>query len=389
MNDPMQPVLHYLPHIRLAEGGVVRAVVDLCDAIARAGRPVILATADTFDAQKIWPDTPENLTILPIDRPLGARGPIKQPLRDAVRRASVVHLHTPWDRGNLALAREARRAGVPYILSLHGMLDDWCMSQRSPKKRLYLALAGRRLLEHAAAVHCTARAEWTQAKRWAPKAVGVVAPLVFDLSDYSDLPGETPAIARWPALGDDRPALLFLSRIHYKKGADVFLDAAGLLRERGSDAAFFIAGPGDDADLRALRDQADRIGLTDRVHFLGMVTGVEKVSLYQAADMFVLPTSQENFGFVFFEALAAGTPVVTTRGVDTWPELEDSGGAIITERDANRIAEAVAPLLADRPRLTAMGESGRAWTLERFAPGAVIREYLDLYNRLAVMQYNR
>lgn len=383
MVDPTQPVLHYLPRVRLAEGGVVRAVVDLCDALARENQPVTLVTADDADVPAIWPDTPEYLRILKIDKPLGAFGPIPAPLVDAIRLASVVHLHTPWDRGNLAVARAARRAGKPYVLSVHGMLDDWCMSQRSIKKRFYLALAGRRLLEQAAALHCTARAEWSQARRWAPNAAGVVAPLVFDLADYADLPGSAPAVARWPALAHDRPAVLFLSRIHYKKGADVFIDAAGLLQAQGADADFFIAGPGDDADFRALREQARRLGVEDRVHFLGMVTGVEKVSLYQAADVFVLPTSQENFGFVFFEALAAGTPVVTTRGVDTWPELTDSGGAIITNRDAREIANAVVEMLADRDRLAAMGAAGRAWTLERFAPGAVIREYVDLYDRLA------
>ncbi len=383
MDDPTQPVLHYLPRVRLAEGGVVRAVVDLCDALARENLPVTLVTADDADVPAIWPVTPENITILKIARPLGAFGPITAPLLDAIRLASVVHLHTPWDRGNLAVARAARRAGKPYILSVHGMLDDWCMSQRSIKKRLYLALAGRRLLEQAAALHCTARAEWSQGRRWAPNAVGVVAPLVFDLADYADLPGSAPAVARWPALAHDRPAVLILSRIHYKKGADVFIDAAGLLRSLGADADFFIAGPGDDADISALREQARRLGVADRVHFLGMVTGVEKVSLYQAADVFVLPTSQENFGFVFFEALAAGTPVVTTRGVDTWPELTDSGGAIITTRDAREIADAAASLLADPARRAAMGAAGRAWTLERFAPGAVIREYIDLYDRLA------
>lgn len=383
MPDPMPHVVHYLPRIRLAEGGVVRAVVDLCDALAGAGCRVNLLTGDRGDLDQIWPRTPDSLEVTVLPDPVKPLAPLCDAAREAVSRTDALHLHTPWETGNLALARAARRTGTPFIVSVHGMLDDWCMSQRSLKKRMYLALAGRRLLERAAAVHTTAQAEWSQVKRWRPNARGVVTPLVFDLTEYTDLPGPEAARARWPALAEDSPAVLFLSRVHYKKGADVFIEAAGVLRERHVDAHFLIAGPGEEDYLHQMRELARERGVADRVSFLGMVGGIEKVSLYQAADVFVLPTSQENFGFVFFEALAAKTPVVTTRGVDTWPELESSGGAVITNRDAGEIASAVEKILADPTKRIQMGEAGRAWTLDRFAPGKVVREYVDLYARVA------
>lgn len=370
-------VVHYLPRLLLAEGGVVRSVIDLCAALAEAGQKVTLLTHDATDAPAAWRDG-GGVEVLVIPK-LSMFASAPPQARDVIARADALHLHTPWEPGNVPLARAARRLGTPHLISVHGMLDDWSMAQRRLKKQAYLAMVGARMLEDAALVHCTAAAEERQARAWFPQGRSVVAPLVFDLSEYEELPGVEPAHERWPQLKDDRPTVLFLSRVHYKKGVDLLIDACAALRDRGLDFNLVIAGPGDDEYLTEMRERAGRAGLDDRAEFVGLVSGAEKISLYQAADVFVLPTSQENFGFVFFEALAAGTPVVTTTGVDTWPELEESGGAVIVPRDVTRIAEAVEALLRDESWRRSMGERGRQWTLERFRGDRVVQEYVSLY----------
>src|SRR5207248_2150044 len=97
-------------------------------------------------------------------KPLGAEA--LQIAEASIRDADILHLHGPWLDGNRQLAEIARRYGVPYIVTLHGMLDDWSMSQRAIKKRLYMMLWGKRFLDRAACVHCTAAAELAQARRW-------------------------------------------------------------------------------------------------------------------------------------------------------------------------------------------------------------------------------
>jgi glycosyltransferase involved in cell wall biosynthesis len=117
------------------------------------------------------------------------------------------------------------------------------------------------------------------------------------------------------------------------------------------------------------------------------VVGAEKVSLYQHADLFVLPSSQENFGFVFFEALAAGTAVLTTKSVDTWEELVGAGGSEAFEMSQNRneapsqVAEAIERMLVSRERLGEMGQRGRAWVMEHLEAERVISRYLTAYAR--------
>lgn len=385
-------IVHYLTRFQLEHGGVVRAVLDLCGALAERGHGVTVLTFDDTDVPDAWKGgagegTPRSVLLAAPSTPLGLLP------RAAVRRAAkvvaasdVVHLHVPWAMSNRQIARECRRAEVPYILSVHGMLDDWCMTQSALRKRAYLALGGRRLLQRAAFVHCTAEAERDQVMPRVRGGRGRVVPLVFDLEPYRELPGPERARAAFPLADADRPKLLFLSRLHPKKGFELLLEAAAILAHRageeGDPAArpvVLAAGSGEASYVASLRERAAVLGLADDVAFLGMVTA-EKVSLYQAADVFVLPTSQENFGFVLPEALACGVPAVTTKGVDIWPELEASGGAVIVPPEAEAIADAVEGLVADPERRRAMGAAGRAWVLDRLDGHRVVGEFEAMYD---------
>ncbi len=376
-------ILHYKPTIRLEEGGVVRAVLDLCTEMANAGHEVTLATGDATDAPAAWKEGEPGYPTLLHTPPRGSPAKSAELLR-AIADADVVHLHAVWQPDNLALARACHRAGTPYVVSIHGMLDDWTIAQKHAKKRLFLALGGSRFLARAAVVHATAEAERTQATKWIGGAPAEVVPLLFDLSDFADLPGTGPAVARFPQLDRDVPRLLFLSRIHEKKGVDRLLRAAAILRDRGIAFQLLIAGTGDEPYVSRVRALRDQLGLQNHAEFLGFVSGIEKVSLYQASTLFVLPTSQENFGFVYFEALASGCPVVTTKGTDTWPEIEQSGGGIIARGDPEPFADAIAGLLAEGDAAIAeRARCAREWTLEFFQPARIVAAYEALYARAA------
>lgn len=257
------------------------------------------------------------------------------------------------------------------------MLDDWTIAHNLAKKKLFLRLGGRRMYERAAAVHCTAAAELTQSQKWFPRGRGEVVPLFLDLDEFESLPGPDPARTRWPVLASGEPTVLFLSRIHVKKGLERLIDAVGQLHAEGLPAQLLIAGSGDPDYEASLRRHAEPLG--EHAHFLGFVSGIDRVSLLQAADVFALPSAQENFGYAMFEALAAGTPAVISREVDTWPELVESGGAAAVEREPPAIAAALRALLEDPAARADMGRKGRRWVLENLNPGAVVARYEDLY----------
>jgi len=396
--DPERPlhIVHYLNAIDLAEGGVVRCVLDLAGAAAKLGHRVTLITRNDKDIPDAWRAGDGVPTVVTLDEGGAGRFGLlsareKARVRGVLGSAppDVAHLHTAWQPVNISLASICADMGVPYVLSIHGMLDDWCMAQSRVKKRIYHALFLSKILRRAHAVHCTAAAENDQSKKWYPDTRGVVIPLVFDLDPYRELPGPGAAHSAFPEAfaheGEDGDGLtlLFLSRINVKKGLEHLLRAAPLLAERGIEARILVAGTGDPpAYAQTMKALAREMGVEDRTHFLGLVTGDTKTSLYQAADVFVLPTSQENFGFVFPEALACATPVITTRGVDTWPELEKSGGARITTQDPGDLADAIS-LFSDPDARHEAGEAGRARVFEWLDPDRVAREFVALYREAA------
>jgi glycosyltransferase involved in cell wall biosynthesis len=373
--------------MRQESGGVVRALLDMCLAMAERGHHVTLLTFDRGDVPEDWDGRDGRPALVAMPRAgLPTRPVGRAAARAATQRiaeADIVHFHGIWDPACRQFAAICRRRGVPYVVSIHGMLDDWCMAQKSAKKKLYLATGGRRFIENAAAVHCTAEAELEQSRKWYPRGRGVVVPLLFDLDSFREPPGDGPARRAFPQAFERPTMVLFLSRIHEKKGLEILIEAGATLRKRSIDTTIAIAGTGEEHYVARLRALAHRSGMGDRVHFLGFASGVEKVSLYQAADVFALPTSQENWGFVSLEALACGTPVLTTRGVDIWPELEASGGARIVDATPEAFAEAIADQLADDALRRSMGERGRAWVLEELTSDRVIDRYEEMY-RLGV-----
>ena len=255
------------------------------------------------------------------------------------------------------------------------------MRQSLPKKKAYLALAGKRMIGRVAVFHATADDEKRQASNWVPADRIEVVPYITDLRPFEQLPGPAAAIEEF-GLSDGVPNVLFLSRLHYKKQPDVLIRAVKLLADRGVPCRVLFAGTGDEPYLKQLGALASELGLgEDRCRFLGMVTGDLKHSLYEAADLFALPTSQENFGLVYTESLACRTPIIATKGTDIWRELEASGAATIADPTPPAFADAIAALLADREALPARGEAGRAYTFDWLEIDKTARGFEALYDR--------
>jgi glycosyltransferase involved in cell wall biosynthesis len=384
--DPPLRILHYVPAVRLEQGGVVRSILDWCTIFASRGHAMSLVVYQSKDLPRDWldpqPGKPRAYLIpepMPPLKLLSRRA--MRLIDDLLKNTDILHLHGPWLDGNRQIANLARRRGIPYLLSTHGMLDDWSMTQRSFKKRAYMSMFGQQILDRAAMVHCTAAAELTQASKWFTNPRTVILPYLVNLSPFEQLPGPDPALQILPAAARDKPRLLFLSRLHEQKGVDILIRAAGLLRDASVPFVALLVGSGDPIYEASLHALVEELKLQDRVLFLGLLTGIQKISLYCAADIFVLPTRHENFGLVLTEAMACGLPVVTTKGTDIWNEIQ-SAGAVIADSTPESFAEQIQKLLNDPTDRTARGATGREWVFANLAVEPLSQKYESLYRSL-------
>ena len=299
---------------------------------------------------------------------------------------AVVHVHNLWETLQHATARAARRAGVSYVIRPCGMLDPWSLRQSRLVKAAMLAFRTRRDLNGAAALHFTTDTERDLVSALGLKPTAIVEP------NGVDLPPAGPAsqgrelrshLGLEPSGG---PLVVFLSRLHPKKGVDVLLDAfervvAGWPPDR-DPPTLLIAGPDEAGTLAKLREQLRGLQSRDRVRFLGLVLGEDKQRLLAGADLFVLPSHQENFGIAVVEALAAGTPVVISDQVNVYEEIVSAGVGEATPVRADAVAAAVSAWLLDDPRRLAAASRAAGWAASRFDWNRIAARWAGHYTRL-------
>ncbi|HET7450689.1 MAG TPA: glycosyltransferase, partial [Gaiellaceae bacterium] len=307
-------------------------------------------------------------------RPLGAW------LGAHVGEFDVVHVHALFTYPNLAGCRAARRAGVPYVIRPLGTLGAWSLGRRGWKKRPYLALVERRYLRDAAAIHVTSASEGEAVSALGYGALVREIPMGIELPSVAE-PGH--------AVVDGPLRLLFLSRIHPGKGLPLVFDALRRLADDGVRFELAVVGDGDAAYVAEMKAMAQRLGVADRVVFLGRLEGDAKLRRLHHADVFVLPSSHENFGLAVGEALGAGLPVVISDQVGIAGDVLDAGAGLVTRLDAGDIANAIRELAGDPARRASMGRAGRRLAEGRYSWAEAAHGLRTLYEDIAASRARR
>jgi glycosyltransferase involved in cell wall biosynthesis len=254
------------------------------------------------------------------------------------------------------------------------MLEPWALSQKPLKKRLALRLFQRRDLETARAFVATAGMEYEHLRR-----LGLHQPVAV-IPNGVTLPATNPlSMAPAGRPGDRERVALFLSRLHPKKGVLELVRAWSQLAPVGWRLR--IAGPDEGGPGGEVTRLVGQLGLEAAIDYVGPMEDEAKAALYREADLFVLPTFSENFGLVVAEALAAGVPVITTRGAP-WADLETYGCGWWIETGVPPLVLALREAMALRDaERRAMGERGRAY-VRRFDWEVIAGQTLDLYRWL-------
>lgn len=352
-------VVHVVESVAPESSGPSYAVVRLCQAMIAAGAEVELATLDSDPRRR-----PPFLRQFPPGRGparLGGSPALRRWLDARVRggRAEVVHVHGLWRLSLLYPAWAARRGRAKLIVSPRGSLSRRAMRSGSPAKRPFWVALQRPALRRAACLHATSDLEYEDMRR-----LGFRQPIAV-IPNGVDLPPDRPG-----PRGEQR-TLLFLGRLHPIKGVDLLIDAWTRVQGQFPGWRLVIAGAEDRSETSrghsdALRRQAAGRG-AERVSFAGELLGQAKWDAYAEAEAYVLPSRSEGFGLTVAEALAAGTPAITTRATP-WGELEARGAGWCVAPGIAPLAAGLSDALArDEATLAAMGRRGRRWMEADFA----------------------
>lgn len=357
-------ILHYIPSIDRTSGGVGGYMQLLSKEL---GKLVDLHVATHLSDNML---ELENCKVHFLPTWKHARGMHREWTRllDEVK-PDVVHCNCCWMPASAMTQRWAQNAGYRVVLTPHGMLEPWIMHRHYYSKKLpALMLYQRRAVERADMIHATADSEKEHLLQLGWNDRITIVPNGIDVDSIS-------MKTSWQRTGK----ILFLSRMHPKKGINFLIEAVAKL---GGDYRCLIAGEGEKAYVEELKSLAERLGVADRVEFLGGVYGDRKWELFREADVFVLPTHSENFGIVVGEALACGTPVITTKGTP-WQDLDEHHcgwwtkvGRVPTLGALRACAE------CSSDELEWMGRNGRKLIEEKYSTQAEAEGMLRMYEKL-------
>lgn len=370
--------LHVVSHTDPRYGGLSAAVPSL--AARLSGQQGIDATLAAFclpgEEHRPAELGAGQISFWPLSRLSWLLGrPLKRSFAATVAEVDGLHIHGLWEQSTAAACRLARRLGKPYLLSAHGMLEPWALASRRRKKQIYAALVERRNVAGAGCLHALTPAEAVQYRNFGARGPIAVVPNAVDLPE--EIHGEL-FLDRFPDLRGKR-LVLFLSRLHPKKGLDLLMASWAEVACLHPEARLVIAGPDSDGLQASLRQQAVELGIDGQVTFPGMLTGAVKWSALDAAEGFVLPSYSEGLSMALLEALGVGVPVIATRNCNM-PEITTSDAGWEIEATVPALVTALKALLSSAPEGNwTKGRNGVRLVAERYTPAAVARQMAAVY----------
>ncbi len=353
-------------------GGTSVAVTRLAEAVAGQGAKVDLMSLGEPRAQVA--NGVRALTFrrdfasVPVLGQLYLSHEMRQAVDEAARGGALIHTHGMWLMPNVMPAAIARRRGAPLVFSTHGMMDPVVLEYSRVRKGLFLRLFQQRALDSVDCFHATSAEEVQHIRRFGLKQPIAVIPNGIDIPELE------------PRTLDSPPerTILYLGRIHPKKGIDLLIRAWAAIESRWPDWRLRIVGPSERQHDVELKRLAQSLGV-QRVSFEPGVFGADRDAALRAADVFVLPTLSENFGLVVGEALAQETPVICTKGAP-WQGLQQNRCGWWIDHDPDVLAATLEQAASmPRPALQAMGARGRAWMARDFSWSTVGAQMLAVY----------
>jgi len=328
-------ILHVISSLSLEGGGPAQGIRNLTSHYAVQG---VSATVLCLDAPEDNLGNTEHLEVVTLGKGKGVfsyhTGMVNW-IKSNFNQFDAVIVHGLWQYPGLAVSKALKNSSIPYYVFPHGMLDPWFKHEyplKHLKKYVFWFLGQYPVLKYSEAVLFTCEEEKILAREsfWPYKVREVVVNYGTRLTAIAENSQPDDFYALYPELQPKR-IFLFLSRIHEKKGCDLLIQAFAQFAKQDDSLHLVMAGPDQTGWQAYLEKLANDLGIAERITWTGMLKNEKKWGALKAAEAFVLPSHQENFGISVAEALAVGTPVLISNKVNIWREIQEMRAGLIAE----------------------------------------------------------
>ena len=378
-------VLQVVPSLAPEWGGPVKVVNELAGALE-----VIGVSSEIISAQGRRVGNPETVTndipihlfeTGPIARLWTAHTPgLKKTLARKIPDFDLVHIQELWHYPGYIASKIARSRNVPYIVTIHGELNEWNLQQKRLKKQIYMTAIQQGILQKSAALHAITQAESNRIRQLEIETPVAMIPNGIHTEEFENLPDRSQFVSRYPEL-ENRLIVLFLGRIQQKKGLDILAQAFGNLVRTRHDVRLVVAGPDEDNTLTEIKTILKSQGALEKAVFPGMLTGEQKLEALGAADIFALTSYSEGFSVALLEALSAGLPLVITDECN-FPEVGDSRAGFVVRPNDSETASALMSLLDSADLRREMSENARRLVRSNYTWERIAEKMFTLYENV-------
>ena len=361
-------ILSFVSSLDLSSGGPSRSVPMLVKGLAELGVDITLMTirSENMNIHSLEGTTAK----LKVLSPSFSRKEIAKYLAD--ERFELIQIQSVWEMPYHKVILEARKQNIPYIVTPRGMLEPWSLSQKKWKKKLAWLLYQRNDVQKSACVFTTAEMEAEHVSGLGITTCKAVIPNGI----------ETDAYPCKSSVEGVKKQVLFLSRIHVKKGIEILFDAWKRIHSEFADWQLLVVGNGEAEYIQSLENRVECLGLKECINIIPPVFGNDKIRLYQESALFCLPSFSENFGMVIAEAMSCGTPVITTTNCP-WIILNDTKTGWCIDLSVDNLEYALREALSMNPtEFYDMGQKASKLIFDNFDYRSVTRKTLRLYEWL-------
>lgn len=361
-------VLSFVSSLDLSSGGPSRSVPMLAKGLAEFGVDITLMTVKSEDMNThALEGTSAKLKVL---NPSFSKKEIAKYL--AEERFELIQIQSMWDLPYHKVMVEARKLGIPYIVTPRGMLEPWSLAHKKWKKKLAWWLYQRNDVQKSVCVFTTAKMEADHIRNLGITTCRAVIPNGIETDSY---PCKT-------SIDVVKKQVLFLSRVHVKKGIEILFDAWKRIHSEFADWRLLVVGNGEAEYIQSLERRVECLDLKGSIRILPPVFGNDKIRLYQESALFCLPSYSENFGMVIAEAMSCGTPVITTTNCP-WNILNDTKTGWCIDLSVDNLERAIREASTmDPAELYDMGQKASRLIYDNFDYRSVTRKTLRLYEWL-------